>query len=74
MIVGTDGKPLKQIRHANAVVFISQDLETWQPVKPFNVPKWVQDDDVMAYMMNGEVVCQNEVAPFYKAQVLEKLQ
>lgn len=68
MLIGTDGKPLNRTHQARAVVYESQDLESWTPMKPYNVPEWVQDDDIMGYLLSGEIVCQDERAPFYRAE------
>ena len=73
MIVDHTGRPIKKTTAtAQAVVFVSDDCENWEPVRGYNVPGWVREPDVMAELLNdGAVVFISEDGPFYRAERLQ---
>lgn len=74
MILDSQGKPIQRQMTAQAVIFVSDDGEVWEPLKPYNVPDWLKDNDVMGYMLNGEVVSLENTGPFYCAEALSGLE
>ena len=58
MILDATGRKIKAPRQkeTQAVVFVSTDGETWEPVMAYDVPECVKAPDVMAMMLNGEVI------------------
>ncbi|MCA9340177.1 MAG: hypothetical protein KDA17_04660 [Candidatus Saccharibacteria bacterium] len=75
-ILDAKGSPIKTrttTTTASAVVFVSDDAQSWQPVKAFNVPDWVKEPDVMSDMLTGVIVSLEEAGPFYKAKRVTQL-
>ncbi len=52
---------------ARLVILCSEDEETWEPVKPYNVPKWVQEEDVIRNLAKGMAVKENDAAKLWYA-------
>lgn len=53
---------------AKAVVFVSDDGESWSPEKSYNLPDWVKEPDAMGYMLSGEILSIDDTGPYYKAE------
>lgn len=50
------------------VIFASQDGEKdWAPVKPEEVPAWLQDKETLGRMVGGQIVAESEEGPWYCA-------
>ncbi|GAA0586692.1 hypothetical protein ACFQH5_20240 [Halomonas salifodinae] len=41
---------------AKAVVFVSEDGESWTPVMAYNVPESIKALDAMSWMLQGEIL------------------
>lgn len=74
-ILNAQGKPIMAATTAtaSAVVFVSSDGESWDPVQAYNVPEWVKSPDVMNDMLSGFAVSEDECAPYYKAKRVESI-
>ena len=53
--------------------------DSWEPVKPEDVPDWVKAPDVMAHLVAGEMaqadstlLIANELRPWYRAEQVEQ--
>lgn len=56
--------------YAQLVIYKSLDCETFEPVKTDDVPEWVKDPDVVAHMVDGEAVHNDDEpdSPYYIAK------
>lgn len=71
MIVDARGRPIGRTKTAQAVIFLSVDLESWEPIKPHKVPTELRDRDVMGHLIAGEIVCLSEEGPYYRAEAVQ---
>lgn len=63
------GKPLTNTKAALAVFFMSDDGESWTPVKPKDVPEDIRSDpNAVGHLFNGEILENAETGRLYKAQ------
>jgi hypothetical protein len=73
VIVDAKGKPLRRrntINQQSAIVFTSSDLDNWTPMKMEELPDTIRNPDVMALLIQGEVVSLGEdEGPFYIAEL-----
>lgn len=70
-LLDATGRPIKAANtSAQAVVLVSEDGESWEPLHGYNVPDWVRDPLVMADMLEGAVVALADAGPYYCAERL----
>lgn len=58
------------VKYGTLVIYRSADCKTFEPVKPEDVPAWVQAPDVVAHMVDGEAVHNDgePESPYYIAK------
>ena len=66
-LLGKDGNPIQKTKTASAVFFMSLDGETWEPMRPKDVPEGLKDKDVLGYMMAGEIM-ESQDNVFYRVE------
>lgn len=73
MILNANGRKIDmpKTKTAKAVIFVSEDGDTWQPVKPYNVPDWLKDPAAMGHMMAGELLEDLNAQKIYKAEIAD---
>lgn len=69
-LLDASGKPIEKTKVARAVFFESDDGESWNMMKPVDVPKELSGNrDVMGCLMAGEII----EAPSRKYYRVERL-
>lgn len=67
-IVGLDGKPILSKRWGYLIIFVSTDeAKSWTPVKPNDVPDWIQNDEILSEMVTGSIVQKDGFKEWYIA-------
>lgn len=73
MILDPRGRKIRmpQTMTANAIIFVSDDGDTWQPLEPSSVPGWLKDPATMGYLIAGEILEGLECGKIYKAETID---
>jgi hypothetical protein len=51
------------------VVFVSDDLDDWEPIYRNQVPARIRRPENMQKLIDGEILCLEEGGPYYIAEI-----